>query len=1754
MNFTIQNFLRSDHTICNLSKFFLLCLSIVWTLIISLFFQIILSKLVSHKIAKYLEHKILAAKFDFSLESTSFNFILLRFVFKNVHICIENFCHIQIPELHIGLNRFDKTKKYILYFFDAKVIFFDQIIFNQHDSFNIVQNVPPDFVNYFYNLTLSLNHMRTDSTTTCVHIKNLAFILHSDYLAQNLHQYRSGAKNPIYIKQNSPLLSTDLATHKKVVLVNFLDLSVSLMSENGRDLNFLKVAKAKLSAHFGQLEEYNFKSNGKNFQISNLAFSIDLFGLEKIHIELDVWNGHFALLAQDLALICKSFLSGHTNWVINIKMKDYQVSLCNGSQKLVNIFSHSQSSVIEIANLTDKFLICKCLLKNVWIMSVVNEEPVFFSSSVYVSTKFESTIASIKMSFGQNASFWLSKIGANLELVDLILTSGLLEKSDFKFVLIGSMESVTIVLPFGQNSLRIDIKQMGFKMERVDQLMSIAILEELSLFTDLSYFNLEQNLSAKCERLVMETKSSVDGTKFQFILSPVQIGPQNLFEQLKILNRENSHSNLSHASFESYLYTETVEEVSSGDSESANISLNNCLFLSVFQCRYELFRNGAEKYAEFCELVLGDIFGSLNFENFLKLIDLTSSIWRFCHQELAFLDLITKTNLNYSNFRLCTSLTNINILNDYDTTKPVILFNLIAAPIDHGACDFHCEHKSAGSLTTITDLSLKIFSQLNSLNKSELVECGIFYFKFLSHLKINKCDNRDKMLDYLTQCDQYSKRLDFLWHSDTAECCCVANSSFFSHKKEKMYNYDNECVLKPSVYWLERSGEAKVGFGQSIVDATESTFFSYRKFFSEYDLHSNKIRAGKKFTVISNLESNEKYIRSKFEPVEISVFDQELNTFMNESMDASGARTSDLGFKSTNMTPPCFCTEFSVYVRYLPKIKMFSNVTFRAGEQSLPTHCHSQVVYPEDGVNTPHSDLDAEFFSKTSTVFKRLRFKWLKSRKKSYKKSLLKKSVHLKEMKSLKLTNVSSISSLSLSDSLSDTSAPKNTNQNNNQTKRATKPLSNFFIYHLNLKQIVHGFKPNNTSEQRSADEHKKLCVQELYIQTLLLSDHYDYENTHKNFIFEKKINADNQQWDERCSSDASNKMHSSKVYVLLSRESVDCVSSLVECVHEAMRQMDVETKDEGGECERHVSVDEAWVRVVEISAGRDVIEAGQACTINMTNVSVNESGCGRLIAVRYLHIRSLHTRLFPIQQLVSNVTLLINKMKLTVNSRTKLVVSNSIIDQFSIPGIQIEMDFFCSLSLQIEIALLELIEPLVKLSMLTDLLCVALTSANACKNLSIKHKICLLVKQTVFKLWLQNRSSQHKNYLLCLNGTDFNFVCTNALDCVLGGHTQVVKYEFGLRVDLVEDRESLIVVEFEVKRRHLDAVCTVNVRPSAPSPNFFLNLVFPLIFQSRFHCSNFDFEWSTPGLLVYSACDNSVYQLVDINNIKICLGVYEEKLLVDLERVRLVRSNIHSDMLDQIGQFVHKIKFDLALLSRFVLIVKIKSLVLSYFADTFLSKSWFFLKIFDVHFTYAFSTGPSLIEDVTVSFRDCLTPGVCVDPTMAADVHQGRLLDVKNSILLFVSSKSRVLDQFDLNKWLDFCCMESRDGHGYRNNLALIEQKIVAKLKRQKASMMNRVNEIYADERRRHRMDVGIREMDGSWMNGNNLDVFDSQYLSYLLRNCLLDKILVHFTIINDLNELLAYCVHRQKFASFKIIKPLITHVVDTNILQTYL
>lgn len=108
--------------------------------------------------------------------------------------------------------------------------------------------------------------------------------------------------------------------------------------------------------------------------------------------------------------------------------------------------------------------------------------------------------------------------------------------------------------------------------------------------------------------------------------------------------------------------------------------------------------------------------------------------------------------------------------------------------------------------------------------------------------------------------------------------------------------------------------------------SNEHAFYSHRVFFPEYN--PNRRIAGT-LHVVASLEESTSYSdsasKSRFQPFEIYVYEDELNLFLNEQFHQHEQQANKPSVtEMPHMTPPYFSCDFNLYVRFLPIVRNFT--------------------------------------------------------------------------------------------------------------------------------------------------------------------------------------------------------------------------------------------------------------------------------------------------------------------------------------------------------------------------------------------------------------------------------------------------------------------------------------------------------------------------------------------------------------------------------------------------------------------------------------------------------------------------------------------------------------------------------------------------------------------------------------------------------------------------------------------------------------
>ncbi len=258
--------------------------------------------------------------------------------------------------------------------------------------------------------------------------------------------------------------------------------------------------------------------------------------------------------------------------------------------------------------------------------------------------------------------------------------------------------------------------------------------------------------------------------------------------------------------------------------EISNLKTFNTLYVTCVQIRHHAFHNQEICYSNMSEIVIGDVFGSIDHHCACDLMKLLSEL-------VQFLTSVKFNKFTYRSLKLKTSLTSLNLVNSisnvYEKEDKIIagLVKLTLSPISFAECDFH-----AGAVALkFADLNLKIMCCLSPryLNNNYL-ECGSVHLALVTLTKNKTNDSQDEKIEYLKQVDFTSRRLWFLYDTEVnRRCGCEGNSEFFS---ASFTDKESEIVcFKPCVYWMNKKYEYDVyGFGQSILVEKEMAMFSHK--------------------------------------------------------------------------------------------------------------------------------------------------------------------------------------------------------------------------------------------------------------------------------------------------------------------------------------------------------------------------------------------------------------------------------------------------------------------------------------------------------------------------------------------------------------------------------------------------------------------------------------------------------------------------------------------------------------------------------------------------------------------------------------------------------------------------------------------------------------------------------------------------------------------------------------------------------------
>lgn len=324
------------------------------------------------------------------------------------------------------------------------------------------------------------------------------------------------------------------------------------------------------------------------------------------------------------------------------------------------------------------------------------------------------------------------------------------------------------------------------------------------------------------------------------------------------------------------------------------------------------------------ELIIGDIFGTIDADHFLTSFDSFYQTFTFFFDEFNRFNKFNKTeNSQQLVLRIISSLTHINLINNSS------LFNLVMSPLDYARCHSH-------DMLVLPDANLGLFVCVGRPGHTapgkytDFIDCGAISVKY----SILKRIKQEKILP---------------------ECICITNENDFLHTAKPYEFGKNESLFtKPCIYKNENR------FGQSLLVKNEPTFYSHREFIPEYSSRQNR-RITDTLHVVSCLEESTSSAESKsrFQPFEIYVYEDGLNLFLNEFYHDRNQTKPASSVHVSHMTPPYFSADFKLYIRFLPIIRNLTRCTSAILDRNISIEWpvrHSAV----------HSDLAHESSGKSN--------------------------------------------------------------------------------------------------------------------------------------------------------------------------------------------------------------------------------------------------------------------------------------------------------------------------------------------------------------------------------------------------------------------------------------------------------------------------------------------------------------------------------------------------------------------------------------------------------------------------------------------------------------------------------------------------------------------------------------------------------------------------------------------------------------------
>ena len=208
----------------------------------------------------------------------------------------------------------------------------------------------------------------------------------------------------------------------------------------------------------------------------------------------------------------------------------------------------------------------------------------------------------------------------------------------------------------------------------------------------------------------------------------------------------------------------------------------------------------------------------------------------------------------------------------------------------------------------------------------------------------------------------------------------------------------------------------------------------------------------------------------------------------------------------------------------------------------------------------------------------------------------------------------------------------------------------------------------------------------------------------------------------------------------------------------------------------------------------------------------------------------------------------------------------------------------------------------------------------------------------------------------------------------------------------------------------------------TAERNKFYFNLILPMNSNpniKRLNESLTQFECVNLMVKAYDESDNlrTIFYLLDLSLINVKFNNKKEAL-ISVDKMRLARSHIELEPFEMILSIPD-------LLSDFIIKIDIKTLMYTYFAESFNDRSWYYLKLNQLEVNYA-DYSEHMEQVFNVKFKDMPLRRAEDLSLLNAKHSLMKREDKYKSIALAVSTQKTLLPQKGSHEWLDFVCMES--------------------------------------------------------------------------------------------------------------------------------